>query len=154
MASSGLWPFTLESSRPSGLWSVGELGGPGIFSGVFCRAVAEAGSWQGPRLEAASKLSSCPHPPPPRPNGGGPSEPGSCRPLGLLTQSCRAWLRQSLRLLTENMVPLGIGCGRTRRMAAALTPRRAVRASDARERLWTPARPPIGLGTTRIRDLR
>ncbi|KAI4547976.1 hypothetical protein MG293_000306 [Ovis ammon polii] len=63
-------------------------------------------------------------------------------------------LRRSLRLATENVAPLGVGRGRTRRMAAALNPRVAVRASEAREGLWTPARPSLGLGATRIRDLR
>ena len=37
-------------------------------------------------------------------------------------------------------------------MAAARTLRRAVRVSGAREGLWTPACPPLGLGATRIRD--
>lgn len=71
----------------------------------------------------------------------------SPRPAGL-------GLRRSLRLVTENVAPLGVGRGRTRRMAAALAPRRAVRASEAREGLWTPARPSLDLGATRIRDLR
>ncbi|CAI9154593.1 unnamed protein product [Rangifer tarandus platyrhynchus] len=62
--------------------------------------------------------------------------------------------RRSLRMATENVAPLGVGRGRTRRMAAARTLRRAVRVSGAWEGLWTPACPPLGLGATRIRDLR
>ena len=151
-ARSGSWPSTLGPSRPSGLWSVGELGGPGTFSGVFCRAIAEAGSWQGPRLEAAATLSPHPHR-----RDLMAAAPPSQDPADRWVSSPRAaglGLRRSLRLATENVAPFGVGRGKSRRMAAALTPRRAVRASEAREGLWTPVRPPLGLGATRIRDLR
>lgn len=49
---------------------------------------------------------------------------------------------------TRYVVPLGIGHGRVRSMAATGTPWRALRASRAREggATWTPARPLLGLG--------
>lgn len=57
---------------------------------------------------------------------------------------------------TGDVVPLGVGHGSARSMAATGTPWRALRASRAREggAMWTPARPPLGLGARAIWDLR
>ena len=88
-ARSGPWPSSLGHCRPSSLWSVGKPPAPGQSWCALQRARRGRRS-RGPGPEAASNLS-MPEPAPPRLNGGGPSEPGSCRPLGLFILRGRAW---------------------------------------------------------------